>query len=69
VVIKTRQPGRALVTSCGIGVRWADTNGRASAPWRYAAIGHALRTDFLGNVSADDDLDFMLTCNIPFEDP
>jgi hypothetical protein len=69
VLIKTRVPGQALLTSCGIGVRWADNNGRGAAPWRYAAIGHALRTDFVGNVDASDDLDFMLTCSIPFEDP
>jgi len=69
VLIKTRVPGQALLTTCGLGVRWSDNNGRATSPWRYAAIGHALRTDFAGNVDASDDLDFMLTCSIPFEDP
>jgi hypothetical protein len=57
------------LTSCGLGVRWADNNGRGAAPWRYGAIGHAVRTDFAGDVDGTDDLDFMLTCSIPFEDP
>lgn len=68
VLIRSKTPGLANLTSCGIGVRWADSNGRASASWRYGSIGHVVRTDFQGNVDGTDDLDFMLTCSIPYED-
>ncbi|MFT3767612.1 MAG: hypothetical protein QM820_19330 [Minicystis sp.] len=68
IVIRAKNNGLANLTSCGIGVRWADNNGRASASWRYGSIGHVVRTDFQGNVDNTDDLDFMLTCSIPYED-
>ncbi|APR77243.1 Hypothetical protein A7982_02590 [Minicystis rosea] len=69
VVIRAKTPGLVNVTSCGIGVRWADNNGRNNASWRYGAIGHVVRTDFQGDVDDTDDLDFVLTCSIPYEDP
>jgi hypothetical protein len=68
LLIKPKTPGLVNLTSCGIAVRWADSNGRANASWRYASIGHVLRTDFQGDVDGTDDLDFMLTCSIPYED-
>jgi hypothetical protein len=68
VLIRAKTTGLANLTTCGIGVRWADNNGRANASWRYGSIGHVVRTDFQGGVDATDDLDFMLTCSIPYED-
>ncbi|MEK6840424.1 MAG: hypothetical protein AABX79_00535 [Nanoarchaeota archaeon] len=44
--------------SCMLGVRYADLNGRASAPWRYGSItGVAVQTDFVGEVDSNDDFD------------
>ena len=68
VVIRTKTPGLATPTSCGIAVRYSDANGRNNASWRYGSIGHVVRTDFTGDVDGNDDLDFMLTCSIPFEE-
>jgi hypothetical protein len=68
LVIRTKTAGLATLTSCGIAVRYSDSNGRANASWRYGSIGHVVRTDFTGDVDSNDDLDFMLTCSIPFEE-
>jgi hypothetical protein len=67
-VIRSKTPGRVNLTSCGIGVRWADSNGRANASWRFGSIGHVVKTDFSGDVDGTDDLDFMLSCAIPYEE-
>ena len=45
-------------SSCMLGVRYADFNGRAGAPWRYGSItGVPVQTDFVGNVDGNDDFD------------
>jgi len=67
LVITPETPGEIL-TSCGICVRYADADGRASAPWRCSTIGNPVITDFTGGVNSDDDFDLKLSCQILFDD-
>jgi len=67
LVIAPKNAGE-IKTSCGICRRYADADGRASAPWVCATIQNPLLTDFVSNVNFDDDFDLKLSCNILFEE-
>ena len=67
IVISPKAPS-AVMTQCGICARYADNNGRSSAGFRCAPVGKVLKTDFIGDVDSNDDLDLKLTCNMLFED-
>ncbi len=50
---------------CQLCRRYADYNGRAAAEWECVYFnGTPLLTDFVGDVNADDDFDFKVSCDI-----
>ena len=67
IVISPKAPS-AVMTQCGICARYADNNGRSSAGFRCAPVSRVLKTDFIGDVDSNDDLDLKLTCNILFSE-
>jgi len=52
-----------ILSSCQICMRYADSNGRASASWRCESTENPVNTDLAGDVNSDDDFDIKITCS------
>ena len=63
--LKINSTNQDFQNSCQLCRRYADNNGRASAPWECVYFNTELLTDFVGDVDSNDDFDLEINCINP----